>query len=592
MAHEDLLKNSISANTPESTIGFIDQVRMMVRALWGARVRTQLILLAASLLAIILVTAYAQVLVNEWNVPFYDAIARRDLAGFYKQLRVFALIAGALLLLNVAQTWFNQITALKMREGLARDLVDQWLHPKRALRLSSTGILGVNPDQRLHEDASHLSEITTSLAIGLVQATITLASFVGVLWDLSEGFVFHVSDHSFSIPGYMVWAAVIYALSASLLSALVGRKLVSLNADRYSKEAELRATLMRSNENITAITLLKGETNERVRIDTDITAVLGVMRRLAFALTNLRWVSAGYGWLTVIAPILIAAPVYFSGGMTFGGLMMTVGAFNQVYTALRWYVDNFGTIADWKATLMRVASFRQALLQMDDVVPQQGTIVTDATGDGSLTIGNLDIFAEKGTAPQANGLRLRERDVVIQPGERVMVNGDPGVNRRLFFLALSGWWPWGTGQIGLPPEDETLNLPQAGYLPKGSLREVISFPAAVDAYPQADIETALDKVGLSRLAGMIDTTARWDRTLDKDEQVSLLFATALLRRPRWIIFDDVLEGLEHETQTRLMGALDELRDTTVLYVGRSDVFAGSTAPRVLHLEPLSPQAAV
>lgn len=573
-------------DVPEQTIGFIAQVRMMTGALWESGVRNQLIMLSATLLTFILVTAYGQVLLNRWNVPFYDAISRRDIPAFFDQLRMFGVIAGTLLLLNVAQTWFNQITALKMRDGLARDLVDQWLKPKRALRMSSSGILGVNPDQRLHEDASHLSEITTSLSIGLVQSTITLVSFVGVLWELSSGFVFHIAERSFSIPGYMVWAAVIYAGSASLLSSIVGRKLVTINADRYSKEAELRSALMRSNENLAAITILNGEDNERRRIDTDIDGVLATMRRLAMALTNLRWVSAGYGWLTVIAPILIAAPVYFSGGLTFGGLMMAVGAFNQVYAALRWYVDNFGTIADWKATLMRVATFRHALLKMDDASMPASGVETSLSTDGALSMRDLDISADKGTASLANGFRLRERDVTIHPGERIMINGDPGVNRRLLFMALAGWWPWGRGSIARPAEDDTLYMPQTGYLPQGSLRDILAFPAQNGTYPDTAMIKALTRVGLDKLTTMLDTRARWDKTLDRDDRIALAFATMLMRQPGWAILDDVLEGLEPATQQRLIGVLDDLPATGVIYIGRSESFATTGGVRTLHLEPL------
>jgi putative ATP-binding cassette transporter len=242
------------------------RLKVMFSAFWHSRVRAPVLVLSTALIGIILATAYATVILNQWNAPFYDAISRRDLPGFFHQLKIFALIAGMLLLLNVVQAWLNQMTALYMREGLTRDLVSQWLQRKRALRLASSGLIGVNPDQRLHEDARNLAESTTGLVIGLVQSTILLVSFIGVLWELSSGFVFRFGEHSFSIPGYMVWAAIFYAASASVLSQLVGRKLVKLNADRFSKEAELRFALMHANENIPAITAARGEENERGRI--------------------------------------------------------------------------------------------------------------------------------------------------------------------------------------------------------------------------------------------------------------------------------------------------------------------------------------
>lgn len=592
MAQVEPAVSAPADDVAEPAIGFFAQVAMMLRALWGARVRNMLLLLAAIMLAIILATAYVQVLLNRWNVPFYDALQRRDLDAFFTQLQQFAIIASLLLLLNVAQTWFNQLVGLKMRDGLTRDLVDQWLKPKRALRLSTMGILGVNPDQRLHEDASHLSEMTTSLTIGLVQATIMLASFVGVLWELSSGFVFTYRGDSFSIPGYMVWAAIVYAASASLLSAVVGRKLVTLNANRYSKEAELRASLMRSNENLTAIAVLKGEGAERKRIDLDIAAVLATMWRLALALTNLRWVSAGYGWLTVIAPILIAAPVYFAGGLTFGGLMMAVGAFNQVYASLRWYVDNFGAIADWKATLMRVANFRYALLQMDNETATEGDIRFEQSVDDSLTLRDIRISSEKGGDPSEAGFRLQEGELVVRPNDRVMINGDQSVNRHLLFRALAGWWSWGTGTIAAPPEGDILFLPQVGYLPYGTMREAVSFPQDAGTYSDEAIKAALDRVGLSHFREMLDTRLRWDKVLDHDGRTALGVATVLLRPPRWLVMEDTLEGLEPAAADHLAGVLAGLSQTALVYIGRSESFLKETRPRIFHLEALPSSPAV
>ncbi|MEZ2129979.1 MULTISPECIES: ABC transporter ATP-binding protein/permease [unclassified Sinorhizobium] len=562
------------------------RLRMMFSAFWGSDVRSKVVVLAITLLFVILATAYAQVVLNQWNAPFYDSLERRDLAEFFYQLKIFGIIAGALLLLNVVQAWLNQMAALYMREGLTRDLVDQWLKHRRALRLASSGLIGVNPDQRLHEDARNLAESTTGLVLGLLQATILLVSFIGVLWELSSGFVFEFSGRSFSIPGYMVWAAILYAGSASVLSQVVGQKLVKLNADRFSKEAELRFSLMHANENMASITVARGEENERRHINTDISSVLAVIRRLAIANTNLTWVSAGYGWLVLIVPILVAAPAYFSGGLTFGELMMSVGAFNQVNTALRWYVANFGPIAEWKATLQRVTDFRQALLEMEDEISSTDTISYEETPDDTLTLKDVMISVKPGEVLSEGGFRLRETNVTIRAGDRVMINGDHGVNRKLLFQALAGLWPCGGGTIGLPEEDGMHFMAQLPYVPGGTLRQALAFPEDASAYSDADTETALEKVGLGRLKEKLDTRTRWDRILDGDEQKAVAFAHLLLAKPRWIVFDEVLEGLEPESQRTLAEVLTDLPDAAMIYIGRSEVYLEILAPRVLHLEPL------
>ncbi|MGO7781079.1 ABC transporter ATP-binding protein/permease [Rhizobium ruizarguesonis] len=560
---------------------------VMFSAFWNSEVRGKVLFLATVLILVILVTSYGQVILNEWNAPFYDSLERRDLGEFFHQLEIFAMIAGTLLLLNVLQAWLNQMTALYMREGLSRDLVDQWLKRKRALRLASSGLIGVNPDQRLHEDSRNLAESTTGLVLGLLQSTILLVSFIGVLWELSSGFIFRISGHSFSIPGYMVWAAIFYAASASVLSQVVGRKLVKLNADRFSKEAELRFTLMHANENMPAITVARGEENERRRINTDISSVLRVVKRLAMANTNLTWVSAGYGWLVIVIPIIVAAPAYFSGGLTLGQLMMSVGAFNQVNTALRWYVANFGPIAEWRATLMRVTDFRQALVEMEEDFDLKDSIAYENAAPDTLTLKDVVIVAKIGEdIDECGGFRLRETDVVIKAGEKIMINGDHSVNRKLLFQAMAGLWPCGSGTMGLPPIDDMVFVPQVAYVPGGSLREALAFPESPEKYEKAAVEAALDKAGLHSLIARLDTRARWDKLLDSDEQKAIGFAHLLLVRPRWMIFDEVLEGMEPEWQETMAKLLTSMPESGMIYIGRSEAYLEALKPRVLHLQAL------
>ena len=567
----------------QADLSFRRQLAISGASFWASPVRNRILLLAAALLTIILLTAYGQILLNRWNAPFYNSLERRDLDAFIAELWNFGKIAGFLLLLNVIQTWLNQMTALYMREGLSRQVVDEWLADRRAYGLSLSSPLGVNPDQRLHEDSRKLAEMTTSLSIGLVQATILLVSFIGVLWQLSSDFVFHYKDMSFVIPGYMVWGAILYAGLASLFSQLVGWNLTRLNATRYANEAELRFSLMRANENLEAIALAGGEETERRHIHEKLDAVLRSIRDLAKALTNLTWVTAGFGWLAILVPILIAAPAYFAGTMTFGGLMMAAAAFNQVHSALRWYVDNFGAIADWKAALLRVSALRAALIDMDDG-PAEGRIVISRGEPGRLTLESVAIASHVDGDCTLDGFRIKEANPTIVVGERVMINGDQGVNRKLLFNAIAGLWPYGEGRILLPKEDDILFVPQLEYLPEGKLRSVLAYPLASAGFTDEAMMAALQRVGLSRIAGRLNDRARWDRLLDKDEQMALSFAGLILRKPRWIVLNDVLEGLEEDTVSTLSSVLAELTDSTLIYIGRSGAFYDALTPSLLHLE--------
>jgi len=543
-----------------STLG--DQVTTIKQALKSSPVRKQLLWASIGIVGVIVATSIGQVLLNRWNQPFYDALARRDMQGFLHQLVVFAAIAGGLLVLNVGQTWLNQTIRLKLREALTLDLIGEWMRPARAFRLAHAGAIGVNPDQRMQQDAGHLSDLSTDLGVGLLQSFILLVSFIGVLWQLSSGFVFHIGGHSLAIPGYMVWAAILYAGIASWLSWLVGRPLIRFNSDRYTREAELRFSMVHVNENVDAIALAHGEADARRQLELDLGTVLGAMRRIYRAQINLSWVTDTYGWITVVAPILVASPVYFAGDISFGGLMMAVGAFNQVHSSLRWFINNIGGIADWRATLMRVADFRIALSETDVFHDTENRIAFGENKDGRLTFEKLEVASPDGCT------KLAEPDVEIRPGERVMITGDPRAGKTLFFRAIAGLWPWGGGRIGMPAGEAPIYVPRTPYFPLGTLREVLNHADGITV-DDAEISAVLAEVGLERLSSSLDRTARWEHELADDEQRLLALARLALRRPKWVIIDEAMDTFDGATLRRVLSMLERrLPDAAILNIGR------------------------
>jgi vitamin B12/bleomycin/antimicrobial peptide transport system ATP-binding/permease protein len=345
--------------------GLMHQFRELLLTLRLSPGRRGLALLVAATLFAVGATAVAQVRLNAWSGPFYEAIAQRNFSAFLYELLVFAAIAGGLLVLNVAQAWLREMIKLNSREWLTRDLVAEWLKPGRHTRLAAEVDIGVNPDQSIHEDARRLTELSADLGVGLLQALVLLLCFLGVLWTVAGELHISIFGVSLPIPGYMVWCALLYAASGSWLTWRVGRPLVGLNSLRSQREAELRFALIRANQRVDATTRFRDEQGEKRRLGLALGRVRGVARRIVYATAKLTWVTAGYGWISIVAPIVIASPAYFNGRCSFGGLMIVVGAFSQVNQSLRWFVDNFALLAEWRAALFRVIRFRQALLMSE-----------------------------------------------------------------------------------------------------------------------------------------------------------------------------------------------------------------------------------
>jgi putative ATP-binding cassette transporter len=553
------------------------QLWMMVKTFWSSPGRNELFLLATAVCIVVALTAVAQIRLNAWNKPFYDALSLKDFGGFLYQLLVFAELAGALLILNVAQAWLREMSKLKLREGLTRDLFNQWLIFKRAFHLSNAGEIGENPDQRIHEDARHLVELSTDLGIGLLQASLLLASFITVLWTLSTGVTFSINGMRFSLPGYMVWFALVYAAIASILSWRVGQPLIALNAERYAREADLRFSLVRVNERTEAIALYGGEADEKDYLNREFDRVLAVMRQLVSGFTRLTWVTAGYGWFAIVAPFIVAAPGYFIGDMSLGGLMMAAGAFNQVQQALRWFIDNFSLIADWRATLLRVASFRHALTGMDALGGAAGRIELIPTAEDRLVFENVGVASPSGCA------RLSEREVVVKPGERVLIIGKRHGGKTAFFSAIAGLWPWGEGRIYLPPQKSMMFLSSQDYIPPGTLRVALAYPYPPAQFTGEDYLRVLRRIGLAHLAPHLDQVARWERELTHEEQQKLAFARLLLHKPKFVLLDEALDHLDEEMRSLVFDIFgQELSGAAVVNIAQARIHNGFFT-RVLHL---------
>jgi len=368
-----------------------------------------------------------------------------------------------------------------------------------------------------------------------------------------------------TIPGYMVWAAIGYAAAGSLLTWLVGRPLINAHTQLRAEEANFRFALVRLSESSNEIALYRGEAAERDSLNLPVEAVLSTMRHIANRLAALTWVTGGYGWLALLVPLLLAAPGYFGGTLSLGGLMMVVGAFYQVQQALRWYVDRFPTIAEWRAMFDRVIGYREVLEKLHSIGAGFGRIRYVSNRAGILAFEDLCVFAPNGN------ISLSEKSLEIRHGERVLISATPKSGKSIFLKAIAGLWVWGRGIVRIPPHERMIFMPQVPYVPLGSLRSALTYPDAPGYYSENDIRAVLTRVQLAQYVAVMNETRRWDRELTLDEQHRLVLGRILLHRPQWVIQDESMSELDDESRKLALSIFGaELANTAVVSIGRHD----------------------
>jgi len=545
------------------------QALPLLRALSASSHRNKLALMAAALMAVILINTFGQIKLTAWYGSFYDTLVKRSISLLANEVLTFLIIVGGLLCLVVAQTWLQETIKVRLREWLTHDLMDQWLKPRRAYLLTQAGGAGANPDQYIQADARQLADMSASLSIGLFHASLLLLSFVGVLWSLSNQVIFTYDGSSFTIPGYMVWCALAYALAGSWLTWLVGRPLIKLNADRYAREADLRYAIVRINETVESVTLQRGEADERRTANGSIGSVIDLGRQLANGHSRLTWVTSGYGWLGILVPILLATPGFFTGSLTLGGLMMVVSGFSQVQNSLRWFVDNFPAIADWRATLLRVSRFRSGLSYLDPEDDGAAGIVLGHHPQGRMCFDNLTINRE------GNPISFATPWVEIKQGERALIESAADCDKSLLLRAMAGLSTEGSGSILLPPAKSIIHVPARVHFRIGTLREAMTYPAANGEFDDTMICAALVRVGLMHLLGRLDDSDRWDRALPAGEQQRLVLARLVLHRPDWVLFEDMAVSAGEQDLPLLRSVFTrELAGSAVIGIGTCPALNG------------------
>ncbi len=509
--------------------------------------------LLAAIVALNLAAVYMLVLINDWNRLFYDALQNKQQDVFWTQLGRFTWIAFAYIIIAVYKFYLTQLLEVRWRAWLTAHYTTRWLTGHAFYRMELTrftqpeAVAGNsqspdNPDQRIQEDLNLFTSYSVSLSMGLLNALVTLVSFVGILWGLSGAFGFTFNGARYEIPGFMVWMAVLYCLVGSVLTHYIGRPLISLNFQQQRYEADFRHHMARVREYSESIALDKGEAVERKQLDGRFGKVLANYLRLLAAQKRLTWFTTGFGQAAVVFPFIVAAPRFFSGAIQLGELMQIASAFGRVQDSLSWFVDNYDRLASWRATTDRLTSFEEAFSRNVDPKPS-AKWSHDAMFSGSPETTDLCVRLPDGETLLA-GQRL-----AVAPGDRILLQGPSGSGKSTLFRALAGIWPFAQGQVRLPAG--SMFIPQRAYFPNGPLRDALAYPEPPERYTDEALRQALIEAELPALANRLDEVNAWSQKLSGGEQQRLAIARVLLKQPKWVFADEVTSALDPQAEQTL-----------------------------------------
>jgi len=552
---------------------FLGKVWNLARPYWYSEERWRARGLLAAVLALTLGLVYIAVLFNDWNREFYNSLEQKNFADFKDLLLYFSFLAAVYIAAAVYKIYLTQMLEMRWRVWLTRQYLGEWLDKQVYYRMELRSQGTDNPDQRIADDLRMFTDLTLNLSLGLLTSVVTLVSFVAILWNVSGPLSFAIARSDITIPGYMVWVALLYAVVASVFTHTIGRPLIGLNFERERREADFRFSMVRLRENAEGVALYHGENPEQQGL----LARFELIRENWWALMNytkrLTYFTAGYTQIAIVFPFVVAAPRFFSGAITLGGLMQISSAFGEVQGALSWFVNTYGSLAGWKASVDRLLTFKSALQQATREAETAEGVQVVPSDARSINAEHLDL-ALPGVDGKAGRVLLADTSFAIEPGSRVLLTGPSGSGKSTLFRALAGIWPYGRGRITVPKAARVLFLPQKPYLPIGTLRDTVTFPAAPGSFDDEVIGRTLDDCRLDNFAGRLDEQNNWALVMSGGEQQRLAAARVLLNRPDWLFLDEATASLDEATEAHLYALIRErLPHTTLVSIAHRPTVA-------------------
>lgn len=506
--------------------------------------------LLAGVIALTLGQVYMLVLLNGWNNDFYNALQQRAFESFWPLIGQFAGFAFLHIIFAVYAVYVRQILEIKWRNWMTDKYLDRWLGHQTYYRLQVAGQDDMdNPDQRIADDVNSFVNLTLGLFVGVLKQATSLVAFVVILWNLSGSLDIPLGDTVLSVPGYMVFVTLIYSAVGTWLAHKVGRKLIPLNYDQQRFEADFRFSMVRVRENSESVAFYGGEKPELQNFRERFALVIGNFWGLMKRTKLLNFYVNGYAQIAIIVPVLMCAPQYFNGTMQLGGFMQTISAFGRVQDALSYFVESYDSIAQYVAVIRRLGGFAG---HMEEAEALTSSFDFTRNTSNALQLWQMDIALP-------DGRQLAEKlSIAVPAGKRLLIGGGSGTGKSTLLRAIAGIWPYGTGEISLPTGWRTMFLPQRPYLPLGSLRRAIYYPQPVPENIDDNLAGLLERFGLQKLAGQLDTVDDWSRILSLGEQQRLAFIRILLLRPDIVFLDESTSALDEPREAQAYEILHQL----------------------------------
>lgn len=507
---------------------------------WRSEEKWKALGLLAVVIGLNLGLVYINVLINKWNSKFYDAIQNYDAGAFWHLMLVFTGLAFGYILVSVYKTYLNQMLQIKWRRWLTNHYLDRWLGRQAYYRLQTEGNPADNPDQRISEDINQFVDLTLSLSLGLLSNVVNFFSFLGILWGLSGALDFAFQGMNFHIPGYMVWAALGYSVVGTWLTKWIGRPLVGLNYQQQRFEADFRFSLVRLREYGESVAFYRGEKAEKDNFGNRFTSVVdnfwSIMRRQK----KLNWFTSGYYQIAIIFPYLVMAPAYFAKKGSLGTLTQTADAFGQVQGSLSYIVDAYMNIASWRAIIDRLSGFNNSIERVLSSADNKDVQIAEASGV-SIAAAGLDVRLPTGIT------LLKDLSFEVNAGEALLIQGPSGSGKSTLLRAIAGIWPHAKGKLHVPSNANKMFVPQKPYMPLGSLRQALVYPA-MDGVDDKTIRELLHVCQLGHLEARLDEVEMWNHILSLGEQQRVAFFRALLFSQDIVFLDEATSALDEPSE--------------------------------------------